>query len=112
MLYGGIWDGRRLLSEVAVTELTSIQTGNLKTGFTEGMSWGLGFQVVKDPQGVTSMLSIGTFGHGGAYATQSWADPERDAIYILMIQRRGFPNGDNSSVRNAFQRAAVEVLKN
>ena len=63
-------------------------------------------QVVKDPQGVTAMLSPGTFGHGGAHAPQSWADPVNQTIYILMIQRRGFNNGDNSAVRKAFQPVA------
>ena len=82
MLNRGVWKGNRILSEEAINELTKTQTGDIKTGFTEGMSWGLGFQVVKAPQGVTSMLSPGTFGHGGAYATQSWADPVHQSIYI------------------------------
>jgi CubicO group peptidase (beta-lactamase class C family) len=112
MLNRGVWKGNRILSEEAINELTKTQTGDIKTGFTEGMSWGLGFQVVKAPQGVTSMLSPGTFGHGGAYATQSWADPVHQSIYILMIQRRGFPNGDNSPVRKAFQQAATQLLGN
>lgn len=110
MLNGGTWKGKQLLSESAIQELTRTQTGDIKTGFTAGMNWGLGFQVVKEPQGVTEMLSPGTFGHGGAYATQSWADPERQTVYILMVQRRGFPNGDDSEVRKAFQAAAVEML--
>ena len=29
-------------------------------------------------------------------------------IYVLMIQRAGFPNGDNSLVRKGFQQAAVD----
>ena len=56
------------------------------------------------------MLSPGTFGHGGAYATQSWADPKRDLILILMIQRAGFPNGDDSPVRKGFQAAAAAAV--
>jgi CubicO group peptidase (beta-lactamase class C family) len=111
MLNGGIYEGQRILSEASVRELTRTQTGDIKTGFTDGMSWGLAFQVVKDPQGVTAMLSPGTFGHGGAYATQSWADPVNQTIYILMIQRRGFKNGDNSPVRKAFQEAAFKALE-
>ncbi len=110
ILDGGVWKGRRLLSEESVRELTRTQTGEIITGFTEGMSWGLAFQVVKDPQGVTAMLSRGTFGHGGAHGTQSWADPVNQTIYILMIQRRGFNNGDNSPVRIAFQSAARAAL--
>src|SRR6185295_2754566 len=103
MLNGGEYHSQRLLSRSAVQQMTRTQTGDIKTGFVDGMSWGLGFQVVKEPQGVTAMLSPGTFGHGGAYATQSWADPKKDLILVLMIQRAGFPNGDNSPVRRVFQ---------
>jgi len=110
MLNGGVYRNQRLLSENAVRELTRTQTGALKTGFSDGMSWGLGFQVVKEPQGVTAMLSPGTFGHGGAYATQSWADPKFNTIYVLMLQRRGFPNGDQPPVRQAFQEAAAAAF--
>jgi len=109
MLNGGKLRGKRVLSKESVGLMTRTQTGDIKTGFTDGMSWGFGFQVVKQPQGVTAMLSPGTFGHGGAYATQSWADPTKDLIYVLMIQRAGLPNGDNSPVRKAFQEAAIAV---
>ena len=111
MLNGGIWEGKRLLSNASVRELTRTQSGDIETGFTTGMSWGIHFQVVKDPQGVTAMLNPGTFGHGGAYATQSWADPKNQTIYILMIQRQGFRNGDNSPIRLAFQTAAAKALE-
>jgi CubicO group peptidase (beta-lactamase class C family) len=110
MLDGGVAGDTRLLSEKSVKELTRTQSGDIETGFTAGMSWGIHFQVVKDPQGVTAMLHPGTFGHGGAFATQSWADPVNQTIYILMIQRQGFRNGDNSPVRLAFQTAAAEAL--
>ncbi|MBI3415319.1 MAG: beta-lactamase family protein [Verrucomicrobia bacterium] len=111
-LNGGILEGRRIISKESLALMTRTQTGDIKTGFTDGMSWGFGFQVVKEPQGVTAMLSPGTYGHGGAYATQSWADPKKDLILVLMIQRAGFPNGDNSPVRRAFQEAAVAAMKN
>ena len=108
MLAGGELDGRRYLSPAAHRLLTTTQTAGIETGFTRGMSWGLGFQVVKEPQGVTSMLAPGTYGHGGAYGTQSWADPTAGAVYILMIQRAGFPNGDDAPIRRDFQAAAAQ----
>lgn len=111
LLGGGTWRGKTLLSRGAVAELTRTQSGELKTGFTDGMSWGLGFAVVKKPTGVTGMLSPGTFGHGGAYGTQAWADPKRDAVFILMIQRAQLPNADASEMRQAFQEAAVAALR-
>jgi CubicO group peptidase (beta-lactamase class C family) len=110
MLNGGVVDGKKFLKPETVKLMTTTQSGDIKTGFTDGMSWGLGFQVVKQPTGVTAMLSPGTFGHGGAYGTQSWADPATQRIYILMIQRARMPNGDASAIRQAFQQAAADAL--
>jgi CubicO group peptidase (beta-lactamase class C family) len=110
MLNGGVWRGKRLLSPTAVTELTRTQTGELKTGFVDGMSFGYGFAVVKEPKGVTRMVSPGTFGHGGAYGTQSWADPKCDLILVLMYQWSKVPNADASPMRETFQDAAVRAL--
>ena len=109
LLHDGIYEGHRILDVNSVNAMTRTQTGNIKTGFVEGMSWGFGFQVVKEPTGVTQMLSKGSFGHGGAYATQSWGDPLKRRIMILMIQRAGFPNGDDSEVRRIFQQTAVSA---
>ena len=90
--------------------MTTDHTGSLKSGFTDGMGMGLGFQVVREPVGVTAMLSKGTYGHGGAHGTQGWIDPEKKTIHILLIQRAGLKNGDASPMRQAFQEAAEAVL--
>jgi CubicO group peptidase (beta-lactamase class C family) len=111
ILNGGTWRGTRLLSQDAVGMMTRTQTGDIKTGFTDGMSFGLGWAVVKEPTGVTAMLSPGTFGHGGAYGTQGWVDPKKDLILVLMIQRAKLPNADASDVRCAFQEAAVAAIE-
>jgi CubicO group peptidase (beta-lactamase class C family) len=111
MLNGGKAGGQTILKPETVSEMTRTQTDDIKTGFVDGMSWGLGFQVVKTPQGVTAPLAAGTFGHGGAYATQSWADPQRGFIYILMVQRAGLPNGDASDIRRVFQETAVATVR-
>jgi CubicO group peptidase (beta-lactamase class C family) len=99
---------RRYLKPESVELMTRIHTGDLKTGFTEGNGWGIGFCVIREPQGVTSMLSSGTFGHGGAHGTQAWIDPLKGLAYILMVQRANFPNADASELRREFQRAAAE----
>ncbi|MFO1094439.1 MAG: serine hydrolase domain-containing protein [Planctomycetaceae bacterium] len=110
MLNGGELDGVRILKTETARAMTTIQTGNLVTGFTPGNGWGLGFCVVREPQGVTRMLSPGTFGHGGAYGTQAWADPATGLIYLLMIQRPDLGNSDMSPMRDAFQSAAVAAF--
>jgi len=110
ILNGGTWDGKRILSAGSVSTMTKTQTGDVKTGFTEGMTFGLGWAVVREPKGVTSMLSKGTYGHGGAYGTQGWVDPEKNMIFVLMIQRAKLQNADASPIRQAFQQAAVSAL--
>lgn len=110
ILNGGELDGRRIVSKAAVEKMTRLQTGELTTGFTPGNCWGLGWCVVREPQGVTKMLSPGTFGHGGAFGTQGWVDPEREMIFVLMIQRSGFGNSDAADVRGAFQEIAIQAV--
>ena len=110
VLNGGELCGRRIVSANLVELMTTVRTGDLQTGFTPGNGWGLGWCIVRDPQGVTEMLSPGTFGHGGAFGTQGWIDPQRKMILVLLVQRTNFPNADASPVREAFQRLAVEAL--
>jgi CubicO group peptidase (beta-lactamase class C family) len=109
-LNGGEAGGKRYISEKSLQQMTTIQTGDLKASFTEGMGMGLGFHIVREPTGPTAMLSPGTFGHGGAHGTQGWIDPVTKSIYVLLIQRAGLKNGDASPMRQAFQEAAAATL--
>jgi len=47
----------------------------------------------------------GTFGHGGAYATNMTIDPKRGLILVWMVQHAGFP-GDGGKSQAAFRKAA------
>jgi CubicO group peptidase (beta-lactamase class C family) len=107
ILRGGELDGKRYLSEKAVQRMTTLQSGDLVTGFTPGNGWGLGWCVIREPQGVSATLSPGTHGHGGAYGTQAWIDPVKKRIHLLMVQRANFPNSDGSEVRRDFHEAAT-----
>jgi CubicO group peptidase (beta-lactamase class C family) len=107
LLNDGTLDGRQFLKPESVQRMRTIDTGDLQAGFLPGHGWGLGVGIVREPQGVTRMLSPGTFGHGGANGTQAWIDPTKGQVFILMIQRSNFPNSDDSPVRLAFQEAAV-----
>jgi len=119
LLSGGTFRGKRYLSAAAFQQLTTVHTGELKTGFLQtdeygnrGMNygWGIGVAILKAPHpGVAEMLSAGTFGHGGAWGTQAWIDPVRGLAYILMVQRPGV-NGDASKLRQAFQQAASDAF--
>jgi CubicO group peptidase (beta-lactamase class C family) len=110
LLDKGTRGDRRYLTEAAVEKMTSVQTGDLKTGFVDGMSFGLGVGVVREPRGITEMLSPGSYGHGGAFGTQGWIDPKKGMIFVLMIQRVGLPNGDASEMRKALQSIAAAAV--
>jgi CubicO group peptidase (beta-lactamase class C family) len=111
VLNGGDLNGKRVLTADAVKQMTSLQSGELQTGFTPGNGWGLGFCLIRQPQGATAMLSPGTYGHGGAFGTQGWIDPQREMIFVLLVARQNFGNGDGSDIRAEFQRLAVEAVR-
>ena len=110
LLNKGTFGGKRLLKAETVAAMTRNQTGKLET--RPGMPWGLGFAIVENPAAMEAnkILSPGSFGHGGAFSTQSWADPAKNLIWILMFQRTGKGNPDDSDVRIAFHEAARKAL--
>ena len=111
ILRGGELDGKRYLKPESVKQMTSVQSGDLITGFTPGNAWGLGWCLIREPQGISAALSSGTFGHGGLFGTQVWIDPVKERIYLLLIQRANFENqggSDGSDIRRDFQNAAAQ----
>jgi len=95
ILNGGVLEGKRYLSEAALKQMTSRQTGDsLKQSY--GLGWATGG---------------GTFGHGGAYATNMTIDPKRGLITVFLVQHAGFPGNGNKS-QGAFRNAAVEQFGN
>jgi CubicO group peptidase (beta-lactamase class C family) len=112
MLNRGAANGRQILKPQTVAAMTRKQTGDLRA--RPGMPWGLGFCVVEDPTQMeaNATLSPGSFGHGGAFGTQSWADPARGMIYVLMISRDKLqPTPDDSAMRRAYQQAVAGALE-
>jgi CubicO group peptidase (beta-lactamase class C family) len=106
MLGKGVFEGRRILLEKSVAEMTRLQTGEIPCGFVDGMGFGLAWAYVKQPTGVTEALSPGSFGHGGAFGTQAWVDPRKGKFAVLLIQRVGLANNDGTPMRRELQRAA------
>ncbi len=107
ILNGGKLNGHRILKSESIAEMTRSHTGDRAVGFVPGSNYGLGWIRVAEPMGVTAPLSAGSFGHGGAYGTQAWIDPEKGRYAILMIQRSNLGNGDASETRSLFQKAAA-----
>ncbi len=91
ILNHGVSNGKRLLSEAAVEQMTKKQTADsIKEGY------GLGWSIVGD-----------TFGHGGAYSTGMTIDRKRGLITVFMVQHAGFPK-DGGRSQEVFRRAALD----
>ena len=111
MLSAGSLKTAKIISPESVLTMTKVQTGDLVCGFVPGMSFGFGWAVVKEPKGVNVMVSPGTYGHGGAFGTQGWIDPQQDLFVVLLIQRVGLANADGSDIRRDLQQLAVDAIK-
>jgi CubicO group peptidase (beta-lactamase class C family) len=101
MLNRGTLGSHRVLSPAAVELMTTVQTGDLKAGFAPGVGYGLGWGIVKDASGMFRYNSIGTYGHGGAYRTYAFVDPQRQLIGIILYQRTNV-GGDLADEQTAF----------
>ncbi len=88
VLNSGTFEGKRYLSEAAVKEMTSKQTGTVPAQY--GLGWSTGGD---------------GFGHGGANATNMHVDPKRGLITVFMVQHAGFP-ADGGKSGGAFRQAA------
>jgi len=78
---GGVHEGKRLVSEAAIAEMTKPHTAGGKS-----QNYGLGWQCNLPEKAVMPGFSANSFGHGGAYATNGWIDPERRLIAIFLVQ--------------------------
>ena len=116
LLNGGVLDGRRYLSPGAYQALTTVSTGDLPAGFSKKqinrvLGWGMGVAVVRAAGGgVSDFLSPGSFGHPGAWGTAAWVDPNRGAVYVMMVQRSNMPDNFENPPALAFVRAAAGAL--
>jgi len=77
MLNGGIYEGRRVVSESTVRLFTQRTAG----------SRALGWEMAEGRHGAGEHLSPSAFGHVGFTGTSLWIDPQRDLFVILLTNR-------------------------
>jgi CubicO group peptidase (beta-lactamase class C family) len=85
LLNGGTLDGVRILGPKTVELMTTNMTGTLYT--QNGVGFGLGFYTVDRPGAEDRVESQGTFGWGGAYASNYRVDPKERLVLVFMIQQ-------------------------
>lgn len=91
LLNGGLYKGKRYLSEAALAEMCKKQTGG------SDQKYGLGLAIDQD--------NHGAYGHGGAQATNMTIYPEKKLALIWLVQHCGYA-GRGSDAQNAFKNAA------
>lgn len=95
ILQNGVYGGKRYVSEAAVKQMTTKETGEaIKQGYGFGFGVGGNF-----------------FGHGGAYKTDMTIYPQTGSILVFMVQQASdWPNLDGKGVLPAAQAAAAKVI--
>jgi CubicO group peptidase (beta-lactamase class C family) len=110
MLSDGEYEGHRYLSPFSVHLMTEPQTTGIQpVGWMRGSDYGLAWEIVTEPLGELAGHTLGTYGHGGAFGTQGWIDPNNDLISILLIQNSG--DGMESMTRIFLNMAESSINK-
>ena len=110
LLHRGHFNGHRILQPETVDLMTANQVGTLFEKWippiTAGHGFGLGVRIVMDPANARGR-SLGAFGWGGAYGTETWAEPERDLVAAMFLQMNPPPWTPSTEFQLAVQRAIV-----
>jgi CubicO group peptidase (beta-lactamase class C family) len=97
LLAGGVYGGRRLLSEASVREMTRDQLtveqraaskDSLFPGFFDTQSWGYGVSITTVPDAVSP--TPGRYGWIGGFGTAWYNDPGRGLVATVMTQSADF----------------------
>ena len=110
LLNKGTFNGSRVLRKETVELMARNHVGSLFANWipvvTAGMGFGLGVRVVED-ESKANGRGRGAFGWGGAYGTESWADPSLDVAAAMFVQvSSGAPKPMND-FQNALRSAVI-----
>lgn len=109
ILNGGTFHGKRLLSEASVRQMTSTQTGDLLNHGKGESGYGFGFSTTRRGQG-PGPAPAGACGHGGAYATDLWIDPDHQLVMVYMVQHAGYGTSEGGRIVPTFHQVATQAL--
>ncbi len=103
LLSGGVFNGRRIISEKSVKLMSSPHFPSEK-----GEHWGLGVRVITGVE--KAPLPIGAFGWSGAYGCHFWVDPQNEIIGIYMKNSR-FDGGSHAKTGRNFEIDVYSALE-
>lgn len=97
---GGELDGVRILNEKSVRDMTTPVTAGGKQ-----LNYACGWQCNLETQRVNSQMPVGSFGHGGAFATNGCIEPQSKIVTVFMVQNVLVP--DSGKPKDAFQQLVM-----
>jgi CubicO group peptidase (beta-lactamase class C family) len=95
LLNKGTLGEKRVLSEAAVKEMSSKQTGDKVKD-----NYGFGLAIGAD----------GSYGHGGAYATDMKIDPGNGLVFVYLVQHAGWRDDLGKTGPGIFRKAALAAF--
>lgn len=84
LLNKGAFKGKQILSPRTVAFMLQDHTANM--GYKPGKGFGLGLEVIQDPDQNGELAPAGEFWWGGFFSTHFWVDPNSQLIMISMTQ--------------------------
>ena len=104
VLNGGDIDGKRIVSAKGVAEMTKPHTAGGRA-----IQYGLGWFNNATEKKTTPHFSDKSFGHGGAFGTHGWMDPEKKMVVVFMVQNVLVAKG--GELRDKFCELAAGAVK-
>jgi CubicO group peptidase (beta-lactamase class C family) len=89
---GGIYNGKRIISQNSVDMMTQNQIGNIDRGPNE--KFGLGFGIITEYGSGKLGLSTGSYSWGGAFSSTYWVDPKERIIGQVFLNQMPISHGD------------------
>lgn len=110
LLNWGTFNGRRLLKPDTVSLIARNHVGTLFSDWipfiTGGNGFGLSVRILED-EAKGGGRAVGAFGWGGAYGTETWADPKLDMACVMLIQMEPAAPNVKSDFAQALRRSIV-----
>ncbi len=101
---GGEVDGKRIVSAKGVEEMTKSHTLAGKP-----IQYGLGWFTNGGEKKTTPAFGVKSYGHGGAFATHGWVDPEKKLTVVFMVQDVLVPK--SGEIRDRFCEIVAGAVK-
>jgi CubicO group peptidase (beta-lactamase class C family) len=99
---GGELEGVRILSEKAVKDMIAPVFAGGKS-----LNYACGWQVNTEKQRSCSAMPVGSYGHGGAFATNGWIDPVHQIVTVFLVQNVLVP--ESGKPKDAFQKTVMDA---